>query len=189
MFQELVTNNRSYRRFKQNLRISLDELKELVSLARLAPSAANLQALRFFLVYEPQRCADLFPHLRWAGYLRYWDGPSEGERPAAYIIILAPRATNDHHQIDVGITAQTIMLGASEKGIGGCMFASMDKEAIHQCFELPEELEVKLILALGYPAEKVIIEEMDDPDDVEYWRDDDGCHHVPKRKLEDLILN
>lgn len=189
MFYKLVKKNRSYRRFIEDKRITMDELKALIDLARLAPSAANLQKLRFYLVCDKEDCTALFPHLKWAGYLRYWDGPVEGERPIAYIIILVPQATNTYHSVDVGIAAQTIMLGACEKGLGGCMFASMDKVALHECFELAEDMEVALVLALGYPAETVVLEEMDDPDDVEYWRDDDGCHHVPKRKLEDLIIN
>jgi nitroreductase len=98
-------------------------------------------------------------------------------------------ATTRFHHIDTGIAAQTILLGATEKGMGGCMIASADKAAISKLLHLPEAMEINLVIALGYPAEKVVIDEIDDPDDVEYWRDDDGIHHVPKRRLQELILN
>ncbi len=189
MFLSLVEQNRSYRRFHQQKRISEAELKELISLARLSPSAANLQNIRYYLVTDDEDCESMFPYLKWANYLRYWEGPEQGERPAAYIIMLTPKATTRFHHIDTGIAAQTILLGATEKGMGGCMIASADKAAISKLLNLPEAMEINLVIALGYPAEKVVIDEIDDPDDVEYWRDDDGIHHVPKRRLKELILN
>lgn len=189
MFLSLVEQNRSYRRFHQQKRISEAELTELISLARLSPSAANLQNIRYYLVTDYEDCENMFPYLKWANYLRYWEGPEQGERPAAYIIILTPKATTRFHHIDTGIAAQTILLGAAEKGMGGCMIASADKVEIRELFNLPEAMEISLVIAIGYPAEKVVIDDIDDPDDVEYWRDDDGIHHVPKRRLKELILN
>jgi len=189
VFKELVIRNRSYRRFKETERISEAKLIDLIELTRFVPSAANLQNLRFYPIHTQEDCEKLFPNLKWAGYLRYWDGPEPGERPTAYIIIMAPNNTTRFHHTDSGITAQTIMLGAAEQGLGGCMLASVDKDAIHKAFHLPDELEILLVLALGYPAEKVVIEDVTDPDDIEYWRDEEGVHHVPKRKLNDLIIN
>jgi nitroreductase len=188
VLKDLVISNRSYRRFRENERISEAQLVDLIELTRFVPSAANLQNLRFRLIHTEEECRLLFPNLKWAGYLRYWDGPEPGERPTAYIIIMAPDNTTRFHHTDSGITAQTIMLGAVEQGLRGCMLASVDKDAIHQAFHLPDELEILLVLALGYPAEKVVIEEVIDPDDIEYWRDEEGVHHVPKRKLSDLII-
>jgi len=189
MLLELVKSNRSYRRYKESVRITKEQLTTLVELARLSPSAANLQNLRYYLISSQQDCEQIFPHLKWAGYLRYWDGPVSGERPAAYIIILASVNTTKFHHIDTGIVAQTMLLGAMELGFGGCMLASVDKTAIHEAFLLPLELEVSLVIAFGYPSETVVKEDVTDPDDIEYWRDDEGIHHVPKRSLNDLILN
>lgn len=189
MFNELVTNNRSYRRFVEDYRLSRKDALELINLARLCPSAANLQTLKYYIVISKDQCDLVFPHLRWANYLRNWDGPQPGERPAAYIIILCPLSTGKFHHLDTGIAAQTILLGATEKGLGGCMMASVDKDAIHRLLSLPEDLEVALIIALGKPSERVVVDDVIDPEDIEYWRDDDGVHHVPKRSLEDLLLN
>lgn len=188
MIKDLVKRNRSYRRFIEDKPVPPEALVELVSLARLCPSAANLQNLRYCLITSSKERELIFPHLKWANYLRYWDGPVKGERPGAYIIILAPVNTTKFHHLDAGIAAQTMLLGAVEKDLGGCMLASVDKEKVHSLLNLPEDMEVLLVLALGYPAEQVVIEDVTDPDDIEYWRDDDGCHHVPKRLLKDLIL-
>ena len=188
MFTELVKKNRSYRRFKEDKRPGKKQLLALVELARFAPCAANLQALRFSLVHTKKECDLLFPSLKWAGYLRYWDGPAPGERPAAYIVILAPANSTRFHHTDAGIAAQTMMLGAVEQGLGGCIIAALDAEKIRQDLKLPAELDILLVLALGFPAEKVVIEDVTDPEDIEYWRDDDSVHHVPKRKLEDLMV-
>jgi len=136
----------------------------------------------------PKRCEQIFPHLKWAAYLNYWDGPSAGERPSAYIIILAPANATKFHHIDTGIAAQTMLLGATELGFGGCMMASLDKTSIQAAFFLPPELEISLVIALGKPVETVVIEDVTDQDDIEYWRDDQGVHHVPKRTLSELIL-
>lgn len=189
MIYDLVERNRSYRRFHESQRISHKELTELVGLARISPSAANLQNIRYYLIHDDKDCDAIFPHLKWANYLRYWDGPVSGERPSAYIVLLVPAHTTKFHYMDTGIAAQSIMLGAVDRGLGGCMIASVDKPVVQQIFNLPFDMDVALVLALGYPSEKVIIDSIEDPEDVEYWRDDEGCHHVPKRRLEELILN
>jgi len=188
VLRELLLKNRSYRRFTQRNKLNQAQLENLIELSRYAPSAANLQNLRFHLIHTEKDCELLYPALKWAGYLRYWDGPEPGERPAAYIIILAPCNATRFHHTDSGIVAQTIMLGAAEQGLGGCILASVDKDAVHEAFNLPDELDILLVLALGYPAEQVVIEDVIDPDDIEYWRDEAGIHHVPKRLLSELIV-
>lgn len=189
MLIDLIKKNRSYRRFDESKTISNDEILELLEAARLSSSAANLQTLRFYVADDQVTKDCIFPHLKWAGYLRYWDGPIAGERPSAYILILAPAVTTQFHHIDTGIVAQSILLSAAEKDMGGCMIASVDKTAVHANLKLPEDLSIVLAIAIGYPAESVIIEDVIDPDDIEYWRDDEGVHHVPKRALADLIID
>ncbi len=189
MLKELIRANRSYRRFDAEFAISGDTLSELVDLARLSATAGNLQTLRFFLSCTPPANDIIFPHLKWAAYLRYWNGPAVQERPAAYILILGPAQASKFHHFDAGIAAQSITLGATEKGLGGCQIASFDRTELHRKLNLAVDLEILLVIALGKPAEKVVIDEVTDPDDIEYWRDEDDIHHVPKRALEDLILN
>jgi len=188
MFRELVLKNRSYRRFEENERISEETLKELVDLARLSPSAANLQPLRFILSADSDKNDRIFSCLAWAGYLNDWPGPSEGERPAAYIVILGDTSIVHSFGCDHGIAAQSILLGAVEKGLGGCMIASIKRAALRQSLNIPEQYEVLLVLALGRPREKVVIEPLGPDGCIRYWRDEEGVHHVPKRPLEELLL-
>ncbi len=186
--KELVVKNRSYRRFHQDCRIESGIIKELIDLARLCGSAGNLQPLKYVFSCDPERNALIFPHLTWARYLKDWSGPSEGERPSAYVVVLGDTEITRSFGCDHGIAAQTILLGATEKGLGGCMIASIDREGLRQVLKIPPRLEILLVLALGKPREKVVIETLKPDGDIKYWRSSDGVHHVPKRKLEDVIL-
>ena len=189
MILDLISKSRSYRRFDHNRAISRAELEALIEAARLSPSAANLQNLRFFISWEDSTNNAIFPHLKWAGYLKYWDGPAPAEQPSAYILMLSPDHCSKYHLIDTGIAAQSILLKATEMELGGCMIASMDKEAIKDALQIPEEYEICLLIAIGKPAETVVMDPVIDPDDIEYYRDANDVHHVPKRGLDELIIN
>ena len=189
MIKDLVTKNRTYRRFYQEVAVEHQILRELVDLARLSASAANLQPLKYILSREPQKNALIFPHLGWAGYLKNWQGPSEGERPPAYIIILNDTRISKSVDCDHGIAAQSILLGAAEKGLGGCMIGTVHRQKLSKALDIPSNYEILLVLALGKPKEQVIIEDVDAAGDIKYWRDSDDKHHVPKRKLDDIILD
>ena len=186
MFKELVKKNRSYRRFYQEKEITKEELYDLLDTARYTASGANKQPLRYIVSNEREKNERIFSCLRWAGYLQDWDGPEEGEKPAAYIVILSPKEINASH--DEGIVAQTILLSAVEKGYGGCMIGNIDREKLSKNLKIPEEYAIKLVIALGCPKENIIIEEISAGDDIKYYRDKEKIHHVPKIKLEDLIL-
>ncbi len=188
MLQELVRKTRSYRRFYQDEFVTAASLRELVDLARLSASGANLQPLKYILSCNSQTNARIFPHLRWAGYLRDWAGPAEGEQPAAYIVILGDTEIRKEFGVDHGIAAQSIMLGATEMGLGGCMIASIDRPALCATLAISERFEVLLVLALGKPREQVLIEDVGTDGVIQYYRDDAQVHHVPKRLLTDLIV-
>lgn len=188
MLIDIVKRNRSYRRFFQDKPIDRKELIDLVGLARLCPTGRNLQPLKFFLSNDELLNKKIYPSLAWAGYLKDWDGPVEGERPSAYIVILEDRRISESTQWDQGIMAQTIMLGATEKGLGGCIIASVRKEDLSRTLDLPEHLKVVLVLVLGYPKEEVVIEQIPENGSVVYWRDSQGVHHVPKRDMDELIV-
>ncbi len=189
MIRDLVLKNRSYRRFYEDVAVDMATLRELVDLARLSASASNLQPLKYVLACDPQKNAAIFPHLGWAGYLKDWGGPREGERPSAYMVILADTEISKSVGCDHGIAAQSIMLGATERGLGGCMIASVKKPALREALGIPLRYEILLVLALGRPKETVVIETVGPDGDVKYWRDAEGVHHVPKRRLEDIILS
>ncbi|MFH0841088.1 MAG: nitroreductase family protein [Bacteroidota bacterium] len=185
--KDLIARTRSYRRFDESHRIEYKILEGLIDLARLSPSGANKQPLKFALFNSPRDCERLFPSLVWAAYLKDWDGPEPGERPSGYIIILGDKSISEGFGVDHGIAAQSIMLGANEACLGGCMFASIRREQLRNEFSIPEKYEILLVLALGRPVENVIIDEIKDGD-VRYWRDKNMNHHVPKRLLNELIM-
>lgn len=189
MLEELVRRTRSYRRFEEREKLTESMLWELVEHARLAPCAANLQLLRFSIVAEETACSRLFPLLKWAGYLEDWDGPAEGERPAAYIVISGPAEEASYTRIDVGIAAAYLVLAAMEQGVGSCMLLSFDHAETGKLLPLPDGHAPKLVIALGKPSEKVVLEDVGPEGNIRYWRDSDGVHHVPKRSLEELILS
>jgi nitroreductase len=188
MLEDLVRKNRSYRRFHQDVPVDLETLRVLVNLARLSASANNLQPLKYILSCEPETSALIFPHTRWAGYLKDWPGPAEGERPTAYIVILGDTEIRKSFGCDHGIAAQSIMLGATERGLGGCMIGSIDHDGLRQVLDIPKQYEILLVLALGKPKETVVLEEVGSDGDIRYYRDANGVHHVPKRSLNELIL-
>lgn len=185
--RQLIEKTRTYRRFDEKHEITRETLVSLVDLARLSASGANRQPLKYILVTEPAMRADVYSCLAWAGYLTTWEGPDPGERPTAYIVILGDKEISDSFGVDHGIAAQSIMLGASEAGLGGCIIASVKKEKLKAVLDIPKDLEVLLVLALGKPVEKVVLETIAN-NDVKYWRDEKRVHHVPKRTLDEIIL-
>ncbi|HBI81869.1 MAG TPA: nitroreductase [Bacteroidales bacterium] len=189
MLKDLVIRNRCYRRFDESKKVDLELLKQLVELCRFCPSAKNLQPLKFVLINTPELCNLVFTNLAWAGYLEDWDGPAKGERPTAYILILEDKRLSTESEWDQGIVAQTIRLGAAENGLGSCIIAAVQRETLHNSLNLPDFLNIALVIAIGVPVEQVVIDDTDDSGSIIYWRDTNRVHHVPKRKLDDLIWN
>ena len=186
--RDLVVKNRSYRRFDESHVISREDLVELISLARCTASAANRQPLKYILSADSETNDLIFPCLAWAAYLKDWDGPTPGERPSAYIAILLDETIAKDPLCDDGIVAQTILLGAVEKGLGGCIIASIQRERLARDLEIPENFTIRLVIALGKPAERVVLEGLEPGGDIRYWRDEQGIHHVPKRGVDELIV-
>ena len=186
--QELVKKNRSYRRFDESKPVEMSTLKELIELSRFAATGSNRQPLKYKLSADPETNAKVFASLSWAGYLTDWSGPEEGERPTGYIIMLLDTEINKEPGADHGIAAQTIMLGAAEKGLGGCMFGSVRRPQLKSALSIPDSLEILLALAIGVPVEKVVLEDSRAGESIKYYRDQDQTHHVPKRTLEELLI-
>ena len=186
-FHELVTKSRSYRRFYEDRPIPREILTEMADCARLIPSAQNLQPLRYLIVDGEER-ETLFSHLKWAGYLTEWEGPGKGERPSAYIIILNDTDISKVVKWDHGIAAQIILLCAASHGMGGCIIGSINRDALSADLSIPAKYSIELVIALGFPKENVVIEEISSGDDIKYYRDSNANHHVPKRKLNDVLF-
>ena len=188
-FEELIIRNRSYRRFKQVSRADRETLRHLVDIARRTPSGGNRQPLKYVLVDEAAACARLFSHLKWAGALKGWGGPAEGERPTAYVIVLGDTEVAKDPGCDHGIACQSMLLAAAERGLGGCMLGAIDRDAIAKDFAIPERYTILLVVALGVPSETCVLEDAKSGGDVTYYRDAASVHHVPKRPLAEIILD
>lgn len=186
--KDLVRQSRTYRRFNASVPVTMEDLRDLVELARFTPSASNLQPLRFMLVNDADTNAKIFPSTSWAGYLTDWKGPAEDERPVAYIVVLCDTQIAKSAAVDSGIAAQTMMLGAVEKGFGGCMLSAINRDRLRRDLNVPEQYDILLVLALGKPAEQVVIEDVGEDGSIKYHRDADGIHYVPKRSLDELIV-
>ncbi len=189
ILKDLAEKNRSYRRFDEQYLIERDTLIELIGLARLAASGRNGQPLKYFLSNEKALNEQIFSTLAWAGYLKEWPGPAKGERPSAYIIVLLDHQIADNYFCDDGIAMQNILLGAVEKGLGGCIIQSIKKPRLSEILNLPDHLEIIDVVALGKPVEKVVITDVAADGDIKYYRDENGVHYVPKRSLDELIVN
>lgn len=188
MFKDLVLKCRSYRRFYEDEPIGIHTLRELIDLARCSASASNRQPLKYILSCTQNSNEIVFSCLYWAAALKNWSGPVEGERPSGYIIVLGDKEIATNFGVDPGIAAQTILLGAVEKGLGGCMFGSVERNKLRELLNIPARFEIVLVIALGKPKEKVVLEELESGDDYTYYRDKEEVHHVPKRRLDDIVI-
>ena len=184
---DLIQKSRSYRRFDASIPITQEQILQWINLARLSPSAKNIQSLRYIIVSTPSVNAQVFSLLTWAGYLKDWNGPIEAERPTAYIVMLNDEVLNKNYYCDDGIASQSILLGAVESGFGGCIVAAIQKEKLRSLLQIPSQYKIIHIIALGKPVENVIIDEVSN-NNIKYWRDKEQNHHVPKRNIDDIVI-
>jgi len=190
-FKELVLKNRSYRGFDQNVKQTKAELTELVDHARLMPAARNAQPLKYFLAYEDDIVAKIQTHTNWAGALRELNLPFAGTEPTSFIIVLQDTeigANLAHFQNDIGIVGATITLAAAEVGLGCCMIGAFNATGVKDVLQLPENLTPVLVIAIGTPGEEIVLVDAIDGE-ITYYRDENNVHYVPKRKLEDIIVD
>ena len=188
MITKLVQANRSCRRFYEDHAVDAKTLEALVDLARLSASGANLQPLKYILSCQPRINAEIFSCLAWAAYLKDWPGPGPGERPSAFIVILGDTNISKEFGVDHGIAGQSILLGAREKGLAGCMLASINRKELRKILNIEAHFKILLVLAIGKPKEEIVIETVGPDGSIRYWRDAEGVHHVPKRPLQELIV-
>lgn len=187
MLSELIQKNRSFRRFYQEPPVVRAELEQLVEVARLASSGGNIQAIKYLLAADPETNAKIFSTLRWAGYLKDWV-PAEHERPTAYIVLLRDNEITTNFMIDHGISSELMRLAAIEKGIGSCLIGSIDRARLRAALDLSNKYEILVVLALGRPSEKAVVEDAQGGN-IKYYRDQAGVLHVPKRTARELIVN
>lgn len=188
-FLELTREARSCRRFVESKPLSVEDVLWLMECGRLAPSARNAQELRFITITHGAASDELCGLARWAAALKDWGGPVPGERPTAFIAVLMPKGHGDLLWVDTGIFCQTIQLAAASRQWGACIIYSFERKGVVELLKIPSDYEPAILLALGVPAEKRVVEPMPANGSFTYWREADGSHHVPKRALSELILN
>ena len=191
MLIDLLKKNRSYRGYDGSFRIDRSVLEELIDCTRYTASSVNIQPLKYFAASEPETVALIQPLTHWAGKLKELHLPREGHRPTAFIVICQDMSVSDSptmFQRDIGIAAQTILLAATEKGLGGCMIGSFEKNTLKKALSLPEQIEPMMVLAIGKPDETVLLTEVGPDGSTDYYRDENDVHFVPKRALKDILL-
>lgn len=187
MFSELVKATRSFRNFDSSYRLDDETMTGLIELCRYTPSTANSQSIKFAYANTQESCEKIFPMLGWAGYIKEDKPPYDGNVPAAYILLCHDTDIANEIEIDAGICAQTIVLGAMDKGIAACMIGSFNKEKASELFALPDNIKPRLFIALGKPAETVEVVDIKNGD-VKYYRESKVKHIVPKRTLDELLV-
>jgi nitroreductase len=156
-----------------------------VDAARFSPSGANRQPLKYVVVNEHSLSKEVFNTLSWAGYLPDYQ-PSEEEMPSAHIVILLDKSICRSPGHDAGIAAMSISMVAHDEGLGSCILGAVDRAKLRKILRIPNDLDIVLVVALGYPAEHPVVEEIEDGN-IKYWLDEKGVLHVPKRNLEDIV--
>ena len=191
-FLDMVKKNRSYRGFDESRRISREKLLELVECARLTPSAANRQPLKYDLIWQPEEVSAVLKLTRWAAALPERHLPDPGKGPTAFIVMLQETEWVKEAaacQRDIGIAAQTLLLAATEKGLGGLMIGNFDRAGLENLRQYPEHLVPQLVIALGKPDERIVLTEAETNGPVSYYRDEQDVHYVPKRRLDDIVIS
>lgn len=192
MFLDLVKQARSHRGFRQDRKVTRQELEHLVECARFTPAARNDQVLKYYLAEKPETVAAIQPLTKWAGALAELHLPRKGAEPVAYIVICLDGSLAENpapYQRDMGIVAQTILLAAAEMGLNGCMIGSFAAGELREKLGLPEAIKPQLLLALGEGTDRIVMTDVGEDGSTTYYRDAEDIHYVPKRTLEQLILN
>ena len=182
--QRLLRHNRSYRGYDASFRVREDQLRKIIEVAALCPSARNQQVLRFRPVLADE-AAKVLRHIRFGGALPELHLPLPGTEPNAFVVICSTVEESKYVDMDLGIVAQSMLLQAVEIGLGGICIGAFDHKELREELSLPYE--PLLVLAIGRPAEKIVLCECREGDSLTYYRED-GVHYVPKIKTEDLIL-
>ncbi len=180
---EKIKSQRTIRKYLQKA-VPKEALLKCVDAARLSPSAANLQPLKYIIVHDQKLLKRVFGTLSWAGYLPAYQ-PSEEEMPRAYIVILIDEKISRAPNHDAGIAAMSISMVAHDEGLGSCILGAVDREKLREVLKVPEGLAIALVVALGYPAENPVADVVK-AGDIKYWLDEKGVLHVPKRGLNDV---
>lgn len=190
-FKELVKRNRSFRGYDESYRFTKEQLEDYVDTTRYTASSVNMQPLKYFIAYEKEMVDTIQKMTKWARALPDLNLPYVGKRPTGFIVVCQDiniSLNTERFMKDVGIVAQTILLQATEEGLGGCMIGNFKKEEVMETLKLDDKLVPLLIIALGKPDEEIVITEIPESGSTNYYRDKEDVHYVPKRSLGDILI-
>lgn len=182
--RRLLLHNRSYRGYDNSFVVREDQLRRIIEVATLCPSARNQQVLRFRPVLKDES-DKVLSHIRLGGALPELHLPFPGNEPNAFVVICSTVEESKYVDMDLGIVAQSMLLQATEIGLGGICIGAFDHEPIKEALNLAYE--PLLVLAIGRPKESIELVECHEGDSLTYYRNND-IHYVPKLSLDDLIL-
>lgn len=192
MVKDLIIKNRSYRGYDESYSFTREQLMNYVDGARFCASSINIQPLKYFIAYKKEDVDKIQCRIKWARQLPQITLPHPGMCPTGFIVICQDKGISDNlnrFMKDVGIVAQSMLLMATEEGLGGCMIGNFGAQDIRDGLGLADNLQPLLIVALGKPAETIVLTDVGEDGNTAYYRDENDIHYVPKRSLEELLIN
>ena len=160
-FKELALVRESCRNYREEA-VSHDLLEEIVEIACNSPSACNSQPWKL-VIAEGEVAEKLRPMVQVGGRNSF------AERVPAFISICETKAQlkpgvreNNQYfaQMDLGMITMMLTLAAADKGLASCILGCFDEGAIKDLLAIPEDVPLRLVLAVGYsqtdvPRQKV----------------------------------
>lgn len=184
---EVVKNRRTIRKFKQEP-VDIELLKKYVDAARVAPCGANRQPLKYKIVNEKELVTKIESLVKWAGYINPLGDPKDDEKPVAFIAVFADTEIKQSgYEVDMGAAVQSMILTAEDDGVGSCWLGAIKYDEITELLNVPKNLKLLCVVAMGYKAEQPKECEAKDGD-IKYFKDENGVLQVPKRSLDEVLL-
>ncbi len=183
---EAIESRRSIRKYKQQP-VERQLLEKIIGAARLAAQGTNQQPVKYCIVDDPKKVAEINKDTKWGMLIYPQAMPAQDELPPAYIIVLIDTRIKKDADVDAGSAVATMLLAAQALGLGTCWLGSISRKQIAQTINMPEHFEVHTAVSVGYAAESPVYEDAEGS--VAYYKDENGRLHVPKRKLDEILFH
>ena len=160
---DCIKTRRSIRNYKEE-QIPQDVMKEVIDIARFAPSWKNGQIARYYVVQTPELKQKIAESCV-MGFT--YNTGTLTKAPAIVVVAYVEKRSgferdgshttskgSEWEMFDAGIATQTLCLAAHEKGLGTCIMGIFEDKAVAEAINLPEGQKVGALVAIGYPAEE-----------------------------------
>ena len=183
-FDKLVRYRRTIR-FYQNKKVPVSELMKLIDIARFAPSGSNKQPIRYIIIDNEETAHAIFDVTRYAGLISPRRSPEWGiNAPRSFIAVTSAAGGSI---VDASAAIQNILLGAADNGLGCCWIGAFNKNEAKKILSIGDETDLHYLIAVGYPAEEPVYDDVKIGDSVAYYLDDNDRLHVPKLMAEEIV--